>query len=251
MTPVPGAYENLNEDATGIRVDTIFYAVTPLRILDDNLVLVGGAAPLPGIGTAYIAAFPPDSTIPDTIGSPEPIQMVLPDVVRISVRRGDSYVDILEETLGTPFLMMPRTTPRGFHQAEDGMGYDCAGLAVYGARRMGMDVAYLGPEGILRYLEPVAGGQFFPEAGESLWVYRNGDGESVAIGDEGLRRGDILHLRCQVSVFFEDRGIVGVLDSRDLVIQSWFDGTSICTLEENGFFGLPLRPMRWTEIPRE
>lgn len=108
-----------------------------------------------------------------------------------------------------------------------------------------MDVGYLGPVGILPFLEPVLDGLFAPREVDGTLLYLDNAGATVPIGDEGLRPGDILHFRVQVSVFLEDAGIPGLLDPQDLVIQSWFDGPMICTLEENGFYGLPLRVLRW------
>lgn len=247
ITPVPMAYENAAGDCRfGSRVDTLLYTAVPIEEDACSLRFVSGEDPrLPDVGTFYLGALRQGETYCDTISSADPLHLVMPGIVQIAIRPGDSYTDYLMETLGTPFLMMPRRTPGGFHQAGDRMGFDCAGLAVYGARRMGLDVGYLGPSGIMEYLEPVVPGLFFPDGSDSLRIYRNAGGECVPVGPGALQPGDIVHFRCQVSVFLEDMGVPGVLDSEDILIQSWFDGTMICTIAENGFYGLPLRVLRW------
>lgn len=248
--PVPAACDRFEGGPPGMAADTLAYTVTLLSAGACSLEAVAGSlAGIPGAGTFYIQALPAGTPCPESLFSTEPPHLVEPATVQIAVRPGDGYADILMETLGTPFVMMPGRTPRGAHQADDLMGFDCAGLAVYGARRLGLDVEYLGPHGILRYLEPVASGQYSPEPEGGLSVYRDSAGRAVAVGGDGLGRGDVLHQRTQVSVFLEDRGIPGLLDSEDLVIQSWFDGPMICALGENGFAGLPLRVMRWRGMP--
>lgn len=255
VTPVPGAYDDTAEDLVAPYLypcaDNLAYSSAPLAVDACCFGFVAGEEPcLPDTGTFYLAAVPHGLEMPDSIYCRDPLHMAFPWIVQVAVRPGNTYLDYLFETLGTPFVMAPCRTPGGFHQADDRMGFDCAGLAIYGARRAGMDVAYLGPGGIIDYLEPVAPGLYFPEPEDGLSVYRNESGETLPIGEQSLIPGDILHFRCQVSVFLEDRGIKGVLDSEDLVIQSWFDGTMICTIAENSFLGLPLRAMRWTDRVR-
>lgn len=248
--PVPAAYDRLDGRMTGGAADTLSYTRVLLSAGACSLETVAGSlAGSLGAGTFYIQALPAGAACPDSLHSTEPPHLVEPAMVQVAVRPGDEFVDFLMEALGTPFVMMPGRTPRGAHQADDLLGFDCAGLAVYGARRLGLDVEYLGPQGIMRYLDPVAPGLYSPEPEGGLSVYRDSGGRPVVVGEGGLVRGDVLHQRTQVSVFLEDRGLPGLLDSEDLVIQSWFDGPMICTLEENGFYGLPLRVLRWHGMP--
>lgn len=244
---IPGAYD---DTARGWfhGADALLYSTTFVQGGTDSLVFAAGNENgMPAPGTFYIAAARPGSTIPDTLACCEPLNAVCPSIVQVSVRPGDSYIDYLLETIGTPFIMAPGSTPAGYHQADDRLGFDCAGLAVYGARRMGWAGDYLGPAGILPFLEPVQEGMFAPQEVDGSVLFLDDSGDPVIIGDDGLRPGDILHFRVQVSVFFEDAGIPGFLDPQDLVIQSWFDGPLVCTLEENGFYGLPLRVLRWCQ----
>lgn len=242
---IPGAYDDTGSGRFH-GADTLLYSTAFLQGGTGTLVFVAGEdSGLPSAGTFYIAAARPGIAMPDTIASREPLHAVCPSIAQVAVRSGDTYIDYLLETIGTPFIMAPTSTPGGSHQADDRMGFDCAGLAVYGIRRMGMDVGYLGPAGILPFLEPVLDGLLAPREIDGTVLYLDDSGATVPTGDEGLRPGDILHFRVQVSVFLEDAGTPGLLDPQDLVIQSWFDGPMICTLEENGFYGLPLRVLRW------
>lgn len=243
---VPGAYDDSGAEWTA-GSDTLQYAVTMLAAGGSSFSFEAGgkSSGLPAVGTFYIAAAFSGAGMPDTIACRDPLQDVSPSVVQVAVRPGDGYLDYLYEAMGTPFIMGPRSTPSGGHQADDRLGFDCAGLAVYGARRMGLEIPYLGPVGILPYLDPVSEGLLSPVEADGEVLYRSASGDPAEIGTGGIRPGDLLHFRCQVSVFLEDAGVPGVLDPQDIVIQSWFDGPMVCTLEENGFYGLPLRVFRW------
>lgn len=167
------------------------------------------------------------------------------NVIQISLRPFDTYIGYLYELINTPFVMTPRRTPDGSHQSDDKLGTDCAGLAVYGKQRQGYNYLYLGPRGITKYLVPMGDGSYQPVTRGEITTYENEEGNQADVGENGLCPGDILHFGAQVSIFLEDRGIQGILDSQDMVIQSWFDGTHVCSVEDNGFFGMPVRLYRW------
>jgi len=250
VTPVPRSIRDVSRSPSGLRTDALTYCVEPLQIEACTLRFVAGQAPLPaGPGLFYIMAADTGASLADSLVSAEPLQREFPSIVQVCVRPGDTYAGYLMEVLGAPFLMAPGRTAGGYRQADERMGFDCAGLAVYGARRMGMDVDYLGPAGIMRYLERVAPGLYFPVFQDSLWVYRDSGGHPVQIGEGALREGDLLHFGSQVSIYLEDRGEPGILDTHDLVIQAWLGCVGICTVGQNGFFGLPLRALRWKESP--
>lgn len=239
LRPVPGHYANMIPEAPpmGLGVDTLAYS-SVLLAADTTRVGIR-----PSTGTLYLCAGPPAAE--GTLLTTEPPQLLMPNrSVQVATRAGDGYLGHLTEMLGTPFLMAPRRTPRGHHQADHRLGCDCAGLAVYGRRRLGEDVEYLGPAGIERYLEPVAEGALLPDEASPA-VLRGPNGDPLSVGPGGLRPGDVLHFGEQVSVFAEDRGVPGLLDSEDLLLQSWFDGTGYCSLRECGFWGRPVRALRW------
>ena len=239
LAPLPGHYGNLNPGGRpmGLGVDTLAYAV---GALDADTACISISLPS---GTRYLAAGAPAAG--DTLRTPEPPHLLRPgSVVQVTVRGGDHYLGYMEEMLGTPFLMAPRLTPGGSHQADSRLGCDCAGLAVYGRRRMGRDVEYVGPRGLERYLEPVFDGVLLPDS-LSPAIFRGPEGDSLPVGPRGLMPGDLVHFGEQVSVFARDLGIRGIFDSRDLLLQSWFGGTGYWRVRECGFFGRPLRVFRW------
>lgn len=139
-------------------------------------------------------------------------------VFQVVVRASDDYPGFVQELMGTPFLLIPRRLPEG-HQTDLRIGSDCAALAAYGRRRMGEDVPYLGPAGLLPYLRPVRDGQ--------------------------MRPGDLLHYGEQVQVVLEDRGRKGFSDPEDLVIQSWKPFPRIVRRDSSGWEGHPFRIHRF------
>jgi len=242
IEPVRHSYGNMIPGGApaGLGVDPLGYVSRTLGT-DEHLIV-------PDEGVFYLGTSLPDSLPRDTAWFVEPPNLEFSGrMVQIAVRTDDSYIGFLMELINTPFIMAPRLTPGGSHQADSRLGTDCAALAVYGRRRMGYRVEYLGPSGILRYLDSLESGQFSPGSPSGIELYMNGDGKAMPVGAGGLSPGDILHFGSQVSVFYRDCGVSGLLDADDLVIQSWFDGPHICVLRENGFFPRPLRVYRWRE----
>ncbi len=240
LEPVRHGYENMIPGGTpaGLGVDTLSYAAGTLG--DEELTLV------PEAGVFYLGIGLAGSGAPDTLRFVEPPNLVFPgSVVQIAVRTDDSYIGYLMELFNTPFIMTPRLTPGGVHQTDARLGSDCAAFAVYGRRRMGCPVEYLGPSGIRRYLESLINGQLRPGRIDGVEVYMTDAGATMPVGEGGLIPGDVLHFGSQVSVFYQDGGVPGILDPCDLVIQSLFDGPCIVTLRENGFYPLPLCVLRW------
>lgn len=241
--PVREAYGNMipGGEPEGLGTDTLSYRVEKLAEGQREIRLVSGGSGIPADGVFYLVHDPPEELTADTLRSPEPLHLIYGEsVIQVAARDADDFTGYLFEMIGAPFLMTPRLTPAGFHQGDTRMGCDCAGLAVYGARRVGLTVPYAGPMGIVPYLCRVEDSEFTPDTSGSPAVYRNPEGMTRC-----PERGEILHFGTQVSVFLEDRGIEGVMDSEDLLIQSWFSGPHVCTLEENGFYPLPARIFRW------
>ncbi|MCD4701301.1 MAG: hypothetical protein K8S24_05520 [Candidatus Aegiribacteria sp.] len=246
LIPVRASYDNMLSGIgpVGLGVDTLLYIAVPFADYSEEALLVSGENGVPELGTFYLAA---GLETRDTLHLVNPPHTSLTDVVQISLRPNDTYIGYLYELINTPFLMAPRRTPDGSHQSDSRLGTDCAGLAVYGKRRQGFDYSYLGAQRISEYLIPIGEGSYEPVASSDIAIFKNDENSVVPVGDDGLQPGDILHFGAQVSVFLEDRGITGILDSQDMVIQSWFSGPHVCTIKENGFFGLPVKLYRWPQ----
>lgn len=165
-------------------------------------------------------------------------------IIQIVCRNDDTYLGYLSELMGTPFIMFPKVLTDGFHQTDALIGSDCAEFAIYGKRRLGDNIPYCGPKKLSDYLDPVAEGRFFPQSRDGKQLLSDKDGYGLVIGNTGIKPGDILHYGSQVAVFFEDRGIIGVLDGEDIVMQSYGETVHFATLSDNAqMFG-------WFEVFR-
>src|SRR5258705_12585720 len=63
-------------------------------------------------------------------------------VLRVSIRRDDSYLGFLTEMYGQPYIWASAGLSDASHQSERLEGADCADFIVYGARRMGARIGY-------------------------------------------------------------------------------------------------------------
>jgi len=168
-------------------------------------------------------------------------------VIQVVRRIDDSYLGYLTELCGTPFIIGPRMTDEGVHETDARMGSDCAAFAIYGKRRQGYRVPYCGPLGIYRYLSAIESAPLRPIPLEHTEVYITPDNRQIRIGHSGLQSGDIVHFGEQVSVFYSDAGIKGVLDKDDLLLQCYGSRPTITTLNNSGFYHLPLYIYRWRD----
>ena len=247
--PVKAEYGNMipGGEPRGLGVDTLDYRVFLLAGGESEVRLVPeDELRVPSPGVFYLLADPPLELRADTVTAVEPLHYSYPDhVIQVISRPSDDYIGYLFELINTPFLMAPRFTPEGHQQADCRLGCDCAGLVVYGRRRMGFDIPYAGPLRILPYLIPVLPEIFAADSSSLPVVYRSETDETVLVGEGGLERGNLVHFGVQVSVFLEDRGVIGMLDPEDMLIQSWFDGPHVCIIRESGFYDLPVRLYKW------
>ncbi len=237
VLPVRDTHWNMNpgEGPRGLGTDTLRY--TCMEVNPGEYVFPDPGNIFPEMGTFYLSE---DTSLHpgDTLRSQEPPHLMLSETIQMSIRPDDSYTGYLFELINTPFIMAPRATPGGAQQSDSRLGTDCAGLAVYGRRRMGDEGAhYLGPRGIVPMLERITEGEYRLTEG----IFRTTGGEPAPAPE----RGEILHFGEQVSIFLEDLGTEGILDGEDLVIQSWFDGPHVCPVKSCGFAGNTVVLYRW------
>lgn len=138
----------------------------------------------------------------------------------VAVRVDDSYVGLLHELIGTPFVFAPAWLEDG-HQTDLRLATDCVALVIYGQRRLGRRVPYVSPHKLYEWLEPAEG---------------------------PVRRGDVLHWGWQTAVVAEDRAPLGVLDAGDELILAWKGTAERRTLGSLPFAGTPSARMRWPEV---
>lgn len=213
LVPELALYDNSRRTANDL--DPVRYRAFPLGESD------GLDLPTDSTGTSTFGWCPREEPCPfdaplATAGS---LALLHPQrVVQIAVRADDTYVGVLQELRGTPFVLLPRRVAGG-HQSDLRIGSDCAALAAYGRRRMGEAIPYLGPGGLLPYLVEAPPGR--------------------------MRAGDVLHYGAQVQVVQEDRGRIGYPDGEDLVIESWHPYPRIVRQDSSGWEGRPFRVMRF------
>ena len=166
-------------------------------------------------------------------------------IVQIVRRPDDTYTGYLAELLHTPFIIAPMVTEDGYHETDMRMGSDCAAFAIYGRRRQGYRVSYCGPRGIYKYLKEIGKGPLWARKAFGTEIYASKHTQSVKVGVDGIERGDIVHFGDQVSVFYEDLGVNGLLDKDDLLFQCYNDAPHVTSIANSGFYPKPIRIFRW------
>ncbi|MEL6133628.1 MAG: hypothetical protein AAFR59_09725 [Bacteroidota bacterium] len=167
------------------------------------------------LGVQYWLSIPASSSVPDTL-------WVNPNKVPFHiyrVRQDNSYLGLLSEMLGVPFVLGPMKFPSGKHMTDEGLGVDCAELAIYAKRRQGYNIPYVGPRGIVSYLDP--------------------------IGKEALFEGCIIHFGTQVSVLYKDLPPEGRLNAEDILIQSFEAHVRKISWRHSGFYRWPFQAYMW------
>lgn len=111
------------------------------------------------------------------------------DVLRVSFRTGDHFIDWLGTYFNVPHLFGSAGPSDMRHQTDRYTGADCADALVGGWRRAGHEVSYTSVSGIGRHSDSVSEVLFLDELG----VVRNEAGEAVELrwGDDVLR-GDLV-----------------------------------------------------------
>ena len=146
-----------------------------------------------------------------------PIHLLYDNIVQVVVRENDSYLGYLTEQLEVPFLLPPKLIGIYGHQADLRVGIDCAELAIYGMRRLGCNIPYCGPRGIVNY----------------------------CFETQKISKGTIIHFGFQVSILYEDRGKIGLLDSNDLLIHAFEDKVKIESFGETKLKNEKYKLYKW------
>lgn len=160
-----------------------------------------------------------------------------PAVHRIFVRRDDTFLGQLTALFNTPYIWAS-AGDGAKHQAERGIGADCADFIAYGLRRTGRKIEYGSTWDVPRWGndDPVASVATRGSDGRFL----DAKGRAVPVGTAGVRPGDLLLFRRHVAALVEDRAPLGWLDANDLLIH-----TAWAPPAEESFE----RSARWTSPP--
>lgn len=209
--PIKREYDNLSK---GVRtIEKIEYKTKKLKNQLTNSIDLKLS---PGTYNIGFSRTPIDSTFSTFY----PLTDIDLNIVQVTIREDDSYLGYLTELLGLPFVIPPKLIGSYGHQTDLRLGTDCAELAIYGKRRMGFNIPYCGPRGILEYLK----------------------------GTDDLNPGTIIHFGHQVSILYEDRGNIGILDHEDLLIHAYQDKVAIEALNKTELADKEYRLYTWKDL---
>lgn len=160
-------------------------------------------------------------------------------VHRVSLRRDDSYLGMLDELFGQPYIWASGGQPDARHQSERLEGADCADFVVYGVRRLGHRVPYTFSEGLRAHARRLGAGR--PRA------------DGVYVDDRGAplpfpRPGDLVLFPRHVGALTRDRGVPGVLDHEDLMVHALFASPREQPIADSGYAGRPVEILRWPAL---
>jgi hypothetical protein len=157
-------------------------------------------------------------------------------VMRVSIRRDDTYLGYLTELFGQPYVWASAGVTDATHQSERLEGCDCADFVVYGARRMGKKLAYTWTGGLPEITKLL-------EAGErdDKGIYRDKHGDAVPF----TKVGDLILFPRHVGVLVEDRGVIGTLDDQDIIMHSLFDTPKEEPIADSGYADKPIELRRF------
>ena len=157
------------------------------------------------------------------------------NVMRVSIRRDDTFLGFLTEMYGQPYIWASAGTTDRNHQSEHLEGSDCADFLVYGARRMGKKLAYTWTGALPQVSKLLAAGTRGADG-----IYRGKDGKMLPF----TKIGDLVLFPRHVGVLAQDRGQAGVLDDQDLMMHTLFDTPKEQAIADSTYADQPLELRR-------
>lgn len=162
-------------------------------------------------------------------------------VLRVSLRRSDDYLGLLDEMFGQPYIWASGGSAPQRHQSERLEGSDCADFVVYGMRRLGHDIPYTWSAGLHEYTRTLSTGT--PRADG---VYTDEQGQPLRFP----RPGDLVLFPRHVGVLTRDRGVRGVLDTADIMTHTLFASPRAQPIGETVYAVQPVEILRWPALQR-
>jgi len=159
-------------------------------------------------------------------------------VLRVSIRRDDTYLGYLTEMFGQPYIWASAGLTEATHQAERLEGSDCADFLVYGKRRMGARYAYTWSGGLPNITKLLGAGTRADDG-----IYRDKRGTPLPF----TRPGDVILFPRHVGVLAVDRGTIGVLDDQDLMMHTLFDSPKEQAIADSGYAHTPVELRRFRQ----
>jgi hypothetical protein len=158
-------------------------------------------------------------------------------VLRVSIRRDDTYIGYLTEMYGQPYIWGSAGLSDRSHESERLEGSDCADFVVYGARRMGAAIPYSWTGALPSVSKLLASGTRADDG-----IYRDGKGKPLPF----TKVGDLVLFPRHVGVLAEDRGTKGVLDDQDIMMHTLFDSPKAQPIADSGYADRPVEVRRFT-----
>jgi hypothetical protein len=157
-------------------------------------------------------------------------------VMRVSIRRDDTYLGYLTEMYGQPYIWASAGLSDSTHESERLEGSDCADFIVYGARRSGKKLGYTWTGGLPQLTTLLAAGTRGDDG-----VYRDAAGKPLAFP----KPGDLILFPRHVGAIVEDRGTIGVLDDQDVMMHTLFDSPKEVPIADSGYADKPVELRRF------
>jgi hypothetical protein len=162
---------------------------------------------------------------------------VTDSVMRVSIRKDDTYLGYLTEMYGQPYIWGSAGLSDRTHESERLEGSDCADFVVYGARRMGADIPYTWTGALPQVSKLLASGTRGTDG-----IYRDAKGNPLPF----TRAGDLVLFPRHVGALVEDRGTPGVLDDQDIMMHTLFDSPKAQPIADSGYADKPVELRRFT-----
>ena len=140
----------------------------------------------------------------------------------VVIRRDNSYVGYVTELIGTPFVFLPKKTKQG-HQTDLRLGADCVATLIYGQRRLGHRIPYVGPGGLDHFTQVVP----------------------LKDNQQPIAQGDLLHFGGQTAVVSKDLPPLGFLNKEDLIIHSYHQLVKEIPFFKAPYFESSFEVRRW------
>lgn len=168
------------------------------------------------------------------------------DIRKVQLRLGDDYLGLMTELGNVPYIFGSTELGREAHQAERGIGVDCADLVIYGLKRAGHDLMYRSSRTLSPISKHIAASDSVRDRGgaELDGAYLDGKGRAIPIGTRGVLPGDWVIFSGHVGVFYEDRGIIGAFDERDLLMHIAWKELAIEAMIDSGYGEVPFEVRR-------
>lgn len=188
-------------------------------------------------GTYYISWDNKISSLQDS----RPLNEYL-NTIQIVLRPDDTFHGYLMELINTPFIYTPLRNSNGLNQVDNRIGSDCSTFVTYGLRRMGKKIKYTNPFTFVNELKSLSKSYFTISTDYyERNIYVDTNNKTFSLNQELIDHGIIISFQTQISVLYEDKGIKGILDSEDILLQSWKDGPYFTTFKDSGFYDFPIK----------